>query len=209
MKSAVLLALLCASCAFELERMPFDPSPVQAGDRWTYRESNAYNGSPRGKTEYQIVATDEEGIRVEVSSDQARTTRVYPSRWSEFELVDGRRFIFAADGLERRAVAFNPETGQSIPITVYSRISGREKVSVPAGEFDAIRISRNIYVADREWYKSPTRIRQSEWYSPSVSPAVKRESRASYDDFRRSHHDGLIEGEWTRWELASHSALRR
>ncbi|HET6756978.1 MAG TPA: hypothetical protein VFH21_05140, partial [Burkholderiales bacterium] len=126
--------------------------------------------------------------------------------WSEFELVDGRHFVYPLpQDSKEKVVAFNPETRESLRVTIYSRVSGWEKVKVPAGEFDALKITRNIYVADGAWYKSQTTVRQSEWYAASAPQAVKRESQASYRDLRRSRLDGVIEGDWSRWLLTSYS----
>ena len=200
----IVVALFSASCASQVALAPFETARV--GDRWTYQESNAYNGTPIGKTDYRVLAGERDALRLEVVHGKSRVTQTYPSRWSEFELVDGRRFVFPLDETKGdEVIAINPETRESLAITVHERISGSEKIKVPAGEFDAFKISRNIYVDDAAWYKSQTRVRQSEWYTPSVAAAVKRESQASYRDLRRGRHDGLIEGDWTRWELVAYA----
>lgn len=200
----ILTALLAASCAAVIERAPV--SEARAGDRFTYQKLNAYNGNSRGEISYEALTADGEMAQLAVVEGKNRATRTYPLRWSEFELVDGRRFVYPLpQDHKERVIAFNPETRESIPVTVYSRVSGREKVKVPAGEFDALKISRNIYVDDRDWYKSQTTVRQSEWHAPATPQAVKRESQASYLDLRRSRHDGLIEGDWNRWLLTSYS----
>jgi hypothetical protein len=206
-RAALILAgLLSASCASQHARV--DTPAARAGDRWTYQESNAYNGIPTGKVDYRVLAGEGDALTLEVAHDKSksRVTHTYPPRWSEFELVDGRRFVFPLGTREGAAViARSVETQESVPIKIYERVSGPEKVRVPAGEFDAVKIFRNIYVDDADWYKSQTSVRQSEWYAPSLAAAIKRESQASYRDLRRGRHDVLIEGDWTRWELVSYS----
>jgi hypothetical protein len=191
------VALLVAAC---VTRGDLAPTAAPAtGDRWSYQKLNAYNGQLKAEVRYEVVDVTNGHVEVAVGDRRER----YPLRWSEFELVDGDRFIFPLpDTGKARVVALNPETQRILPITVYSRLSGSQKVAVPAGEFDARKISREIYVDDREWYKSQTVVRQREWYATSVSQPVMRESQASYRDLRRSRHDGLIEGDWNRWVLA-------
>jgi hypothetical protein len=204
----VILAALFASCAAPVERAPV--SEPQAGDRWTYQKLNAYNSNPKGEISYEALAVAADALKLEVAEAGRLATRTYPIRWSQFELVDGRQFVYPLqqrEGRKESVIAFSPDTQQSIPVTVYSRVSGWEKVKVPAGEFDALKISRNIYVDDRDWYKNQTRVRQSEWYASSIAQPVKHESQASYWDLRRNRHGALIEGDWNRWVLTSHSTL--
>lgn len=194
---AMVVVLFSAACATRAD-LASGLSPA-AGDRWSYQKLNAYNGQLKAEVRYEVV--DVANGHVEVAVGDRREH--YPLRWSEFELVDGDRFIFPLpDTGKARVVALNPETQRALPITVYSRASGAEKVAVPAGEFDALKISREIYVDDRQWYKSQTVVRQFEWYAPSVSQPVVRENQASYRDLRRGRHDGWIEGDWNRWVLA-------
>ncbi|MGH8771978.1 MAG: hypothetical protein ACREV2_12485, partial [Burkholderiales bacterium] len=162
----ILTALLAASCAAVVERAPV--SEARAGDRFTYQKLNAYNGNSQGVVSYEALTADGETMQLEVAEGKSRVTRTYPLRWSEFELVDGRQFVYPLPQAQKaRVTAYSPKTQQRIPVTVYSRVSGREKVKVPAGEFDALKISRNLYVDDRDWYKSQSTVWQSVWYDPA------------------------------------------
>lgn len=200
----ILVVLLAASCAATFERAPV--SELRAGDRFSYQKLNAYNGNSQGEIRYHALASEGATVQVEIAEEKSQATRSYPLRWSEFELVDGRHFVYPLpQDSKEKVVAFNPETRERLPVTIYTRVSAREKVKVPAGEFDALKVSRNIYVDDVDWYKSQTTVRQSEWYATEAPQAVKRESQASYRDLRRSRLDSVIEGDWSRWLLTSYS----
>ncbi|MGH8726980.1 MAG: hypothetical protein ACREV9_02210 [Burkholderiales bacterium] len=195
--------LLVASCATAVERLPVPET--QVGDRWTYQKLNAHNGNAAGTVNYEVLGLDGEAVRFQISDNKNVTTQTWPRQWNQFELVDGRRFVYDAGEVSGKTTAFNPATNEKVSIKIQTSFLGREKIRVPAGEFDTLKILRNIYIDDREWWKSQTRVRQISWHSPSAAQFVKQESQPSYFDLRRSRHDTLIEGDWNRWVLTDYA----
>lgn len=199
----LILVLCVASCATQVERVSLPEAKV--GDRWTYQELNAHNGNVIGSFGYEVLALEGGAVRLQVSDSKNVSTQTWPGHWNQFELVDGRRFVYDAGEVNGKTTAFNPATNEKVSIKVQTSFLGREKIRVPAGEFDTQKILRYIYVDDREWWKSQTRVRQISWYSPSAGQFVKQESQPSHFDLRRSKHDTLIEGDWSRWVLTDYA----
>ena len=58
---------------------------------------------------------------------------------------------------------------------------GWERIKVPAGEFDALRVERRVFFDYLEYtVRGRSEILEYEWYAPSVKQAVRREASAMY-----------------------------
>jgi hypothetical protein len=84
---------------------------------------------------------------------------------------------------------------------LYGSVHGWEKVRVPAGEFDAIKIVRDLYLGDPEWRRSETRRTEFDWYAPEVKWIVKQEWAEEYQD--NSGDSGRQNGDRLLRELVS------
>jgi hypothetical protein len=65
---------------------------------------------------------------------------------------------------------------------LYGKVHGWERVRVPAGEFDAIKIVTDLYLGDADWWRSETRRTERDWYAPEVKWIVKQERVEEYED---------------------------
>jgi hypothetical protein len=212
---ATLTVLLFSACATTLESERPAPVPdLRVGESWTYRELNDYNGQPLGSFRYEIMQTrpspagklfrdgepyaQPQGLQQGVYS---ATHYAYlpafmpPYAAYSFPLNSGKSWTYQT---APSAVVGN------VPLTVCAKVRGWEKVTVPAGEFDALKIVRYIYVNDVMWWRSPTRITEVDWYAPQVDAVVKRVHDSEYYDYRKTR-DMLVKGDRIRWELLSHS----
>jgi hypothetical protein len=102
-------------------------------------------------------------------------------------------------------VAKNDVTGRSMRIKVTGKVAGHERVRVPAGEFDTLRIDRVTYLDDENDSHSPTRVTESEWYAPAVGRSIKYSTKSEY--YEKVDKDGPqkpVPGEWTIYELVAY-----
>ena len=60
------------------------------------------------------------------------------------------------------------------------RVGGWEKVSTPAGAFDAIRMRVLMRLDDEEFWRYPTTCNYLVWYAPAVGAPVREEKEAEY-----------------------------
>jgi hypothetical protein len=94
-------------------------------------------------------------------------------------------------------------------VHVQARVTGWERVRVPAGEFDALRVQRYVYAGNNEYFRTQEEISQVDWYAPAVRNVVRSEGSSSHIDTSRSGGGRgrplRVRGDWLVYELASFS----
>ena len=59
---------------------------------------------------------------------------------------------------------------------------GNERVRVPAGEFDTVKIHRIIYPGDPGNFRTETRIDETDWFAPALGRSVRTETNSSWEE---------------------------
>ncbi|MFZ5555713.1 MAG: hypothetical protein ACOZDY_03145 [Pseudomonadota bacterium] len=218
-KAAVLaLSLGAVSCATPGS----GPSQVEApairtGDSWTYEVRIGYSDDLKATLRYQVVGSSGDALQFSVSGEPKTTTQSYTREWNPLTgavLADRKvdfpqaypRFSFPLGPGKtwvKEAAAVDPAGGRRMSVKVHARVSGWERIKVPAGEFNALRIDRQIYVGDYEWWRSESTVLETDWYAPEVKAVVKRETRFEYWDHLRGRN-GRMYGDNVRLELAAY-----
>ncbi len=197
------------------------PSPA-IGDTYVYRVINVYNSELRGQVSYQVDKVDPNRITVSVSSQGAL---VEPGR-IEVRTADGNWVRHALDSHGRpmmvefpagapgyafplqvgkrwsmRVPAVVLETGELRSIRIDAAVTGAERIRLPAGEFDTLKITRTIYAGDANHWYSETRIYETEWFAPTLGRAVRSEVRSEHLDLHARRGLRLTRGDWDVYEL--------
>jgi DUF3108-like len=196
------------------------------GDTYVYRISNGYNHEIRGTINYRVEKVDADRIEVAVTTDTPSLglarTEVYTKQgnWLRHPLANHdqlRDYEFAsalpvyADGgsWSVRVDAVDPATGKSNSVRVDGEVLGSERITVPAGTFDTIKIMRRVYAGDWDGFKRETHIAEIDWYAPALGRPVKSETKSSWQDLSRcSRGCPWFRGDWNIVELAATSAAR-
>jgi hypothetical protein len=174
------------------------PAPaVTVGDQWTYRISDAYTGIERGTERYQVEQVSGSRINVAVTRQGTGTDEIehYDGHWNwlkrpatnlpvfeyspvypafNFPLLPGKTW-------QGRLGATDPTDGRRFPVLVQAKVLGWERVKVPAGEFDAIKVQRIVYF--NYWIqglRGRSEITELEWYAPAIKQSVRRETNSRY-----------------------------
>lgn len=202
------------------------------GDIYVYRISNGYNSEVRGRINYRVEKVDADRIEVAVTTDtpiagNARTEIDAPNgNWLRRTLASHdqlRDLAFARPlpvyvppaGTEgawsTRVDAVEPATGRRMSVRVDGELRGNERITVPAGTFDTVKITRNTYVGDWETFMRETKIEETEWYAPALGRAVKSDSKSSWQDYSRCTRGGCpwFRGDWNIVELVEVNAAKR
>lgn len=238
-----LLALWLGGCAATAPLSQEAPSgapaavsapSVTAGDSWTYRVRDGFTGLPRGDQRHEVTRVGGDRIEVAGAVDLGDGMQVYDREWNwvrrpatdlqTFEYSPAyQAFAFpltVGKTWRSEATATDPRDGRRFPVRIDGRVLGWERVRVPAGEFDALKIERRVYIG---YWESPMRgnsvIQEYEWYAPAVKWAVKREAMASYlsysgenkgdsgfvrvGDGDQSGGPRFLRDDWLIYELAS------
>ena len=225
------LALL-AGCATNTGYMPAGaPASVAAGqakvgDFWEYAVRDGYTGLPRGVRRYEVTKSDPNHIVVDVSQDGERVdTYVYAAGWNGLDvpLTNLQRWRYTpawpayAYPLEPGKTwytivrATDPETKATYNVHTRGRVVGWERIRVPAGEFDALRVERYVYAGNQTSFKSQETILETDWYVPALNhPARSQGSSEHFDTSRGGGRDGgeyplRIRGDWLVAELVRYS----
>ena len=225
-------SMLIAACATTDERGdvggPVANAPTPAvGARWTYRGREGFRSPLIWEETHEVTAASAAGITVRVTAKggwldiQRQEMLVAPGVVRSGALMDieTRRF---ATPLERFRFPlapgetwnqwvdnYNETTQREGRINRYVRVGGWEKVSTPAGEFDAIRMRVLMRLDDEEFWRYPTTCNYVIWYAPAVGAPVREEKEAEYLE-RGDPKDGqgAIRAQHTLLELVSYSPGR-
>lgn len=228
---ALLLAAVCsiAACATPVPvgTPTTGPDRVEAprlavGDQWDYRLTDGFTRLHVANIRDRVVRAGTDGVAVErtdLDRNHVTTERLTADgRWVEharprlatlqydpplaalpFPLQVGQKWT-------ARAIVTDPAHPWRYPVRVDGVVSGWERVRVPAGEFDALRIVRTAYHMDGIATRDHTRFNEVEWYAPSIGRSVRFEGNSVSQDLGSSRGFSRLLGDWNVLEL---SALQR
>jgi hypothetical protein len=237
-----ILLLLTGACAAPLSQTP--PAGVTAevrqpelrvGDTWRYAVRDGFTSLPRAPVEYRVTEVQGDTATVEVRTGEIVSTEVYTraGNWLRRPPTNMQEFIYkppyqafafplvAGKKWNARSEATDPADGRSFPVRIQGSVLGWERVRVPAGEFDTLKVRRYVYF---DYWRSKVRgqsiIREDEWYAPALGKVVKRETTSRYLDGRFVRaNDGIVlardrdddgpryvQDDWLVYDLVSYAA---
>jgi hypothetical protein len=155
-----------------------------------------------------VTAVTPEGVTVRVTQKGPAVDNVRTEVWASPELVrvgaaydeETRRFatplvrydypLAPGKSWNQRIRNFNEMTKKEGVISNYARVGGWDKVTTPAGTFDAIRVRVLRRLDDEEFWRWPTECNYLIAYAPSVRGAVREEKEAQY--LEKGGPDGMV-----------------
>ena len=230
--SAFALLALVAGCASEPVYVPKDvpasiaPAQVKVGDFWEYRVKDAYTGLDRGLRRYDVSHAGADRIVVDVTQDgQRMDALVYAPGWNGIEhpLTNLQRFSYTpafpayAYPLEpgKRwytvVEATDPTTQRRNRVHIRAKVVGWERIKVPAGEFDALKVEREVFAGNSTGMQSQEEIMETDWYVPALKRWARSEGHSQHFDNSRGGGNGggeyplRIRGDWLIAELVRYS----
>lgn len=213
-----------AAIAAATTGLPAAASPA-AGDTYVYRVINGYNNEVRGQVQYRVDKIDADRITLSVTTDipalgTAHTEIVTKDgNWLrhpvtnhdqpvEYEFAQAYpAYVFPLEARKSwslRVNAVNVATGRRNSVRVDGNVLGMERISVPGGSFDTIKVRRRVYAGDWDGFRLETNIIETDWYAPQLGRPVRSESTSSYmqpDRCDEYHACVPILGDWNVLEL--------
>jgi hypothetical protein len=198
---AMLVALaLTAGCAGPgVADGPAANAPaLRTGDRWVYHGEDGFRQKVVWEETHEITGIDAAGIRVHVALQNPSLDVQRDELWKAPGVVDvgalmdieTRRFALP---LERYRFPLAPRASWSQildnvnetvqregQISRFARVDGWERITTPAGTFDALRIRVIMRLDDQEFWRSATECNYLVWYAPDVGATVREEKQAQY-----------------------------
>lgn len=228
----VAVALFLAGCATSDQRgdssgpVAEAPSP-KVGARWTYRGREGFRSPVLWEETHEVTEAGAQGVSVRVTLKGPSVDVERRERWAAPGLlqvgalmdIETRRFatpliryrfpLTPGETWNQWVDNFNETSNRAGQINRYVRVGGWEKVSTPAGVFDAIRMRVLMRLDDEEFWRYPTTCNYLIWYAPAVGAPVREEKEAEYferGDLRDGQ--GTIRAQHTLLELVSYTPGR-
>ncbi len=220
--AAIIAALIGGLCA------PLSMAAPAAGDTYVYRVINGYNNETVGYVRQALTpASNAQGQVVAVAVDNRALglprTDVYTGegQWLrrpldnhgmpvEYEFTPALPAVQSplASG-QSWSVRVNAMAGEvRRSVRVDGAVLGTERLRVPAGEFDTVKIRRTIYPGDAGDFKTETQIFEVDWYAPALGRSVRTETKSKWlQPCRRSVCE--YRGDWFVYELTEAQAAAK
>lgn len=196
----------------------FEPLPaprLSVGERWRYALTDLYNGGALGTASVELLAvTPEIRLAVLLPGAPAPVEERYVDAWTVIsEAVFDRPVTYETP---MALVPPGARAGQSSAASTGYRAEGSsrrlrwqqrwravgwERVTVPAGAFDALRIERLVNFEHPDPFRYDPFRRDLLWYAPAAGRWVRREWTGDYMSGGPTPHAGRSLEERVRWEL--------
>lgn len=229
-KPAALVAvgvLIVAACAAPLPQTPprgqsaeVAAPTVRSGAAWNYIAHDGYTGLPRGTATYRVAAVQGDDVTVEVTHDSRARTERYTRDWNwrERAMTNLQNFRYdppyaalpfpltAGKTWRSYVQSTDPATGKVNRVRIDGKVLGWDRIKVPAGEFDALKVRRYVYAGNAAFFKTEERIEEYDWYAPQPGIVVRHEARSEHMDTSMNCKGqcNVVRGDWLVMELASH-----
>ena len=163
---------------------------IKLGDSWLFDRIDGFKNARVHSTVATVIAVDDQQIKIEWKrpDDGTVTTetcnrglnRLVSENSAGTETVDPfyPRYVFPLEvgkTWERTvAVTRSRRPERKIALSLSGKVVGRERITVPAGTFDALKVEvegfYNVSDTQKKW---TGRVAQALWYAPAVKHAVK------------------------------------
>lgn len=231
---AALTVVLVGGCAYPGAEIIAESGAAHAaveapelavGSRWVYRASDGFRAPVVWTETREVVARDSSGYTVRVTQHGPDVDGTRTEIWSAPGVVrvgalfndETRQFktpllryrfpLIPGASWNQWIDDYNETTKKAGQINHYVRVEGWDRVTTPAGTFDAIRMRVLMRLDDQEFWREPTTCNDVIWYAPTVGAPVREEKDAEYRE-RGDQRDGLdvVRTQHALLELESYSA---
>jgi len=219
------------SAALVIATTALAATPPITGDAYVYQLVNGYNKETRGKVSYQIARVEPDRITVSVTPDNPEAgkqrTEVFnqEGNWLAHEVESHGQKVHYEFAAAYPAYVFPLEQGKSWSLRVSATVAGEqrarsvrvdgkvlgaERIRVPAGEFDTIKVRRYVYPGDHAFLLSETYVTEIDWYAPALGRAVRTERNSIYLDLNSCGFARCeARGDWDIYELVESRPAKR
>lgn len=167
------------------------------GDTWTYRHTTPQSGHRQGGIHQLTITSGTSDVFVDGSSQQGRRSKgrylmgpgdvsmLLPHFLNSDSLEAGARIV--------KIAYLDPDCPANKVCSTRAWVVGKERVSVPAGEFEASKVTVEHAWTPRGPSGDSGAKTLTMWYSPLVNRAVKFSSRGTRSEYFESDFDLELE----------------
>jgi len=200
--AATAVVLLVSACA-SLEGNPGPPAAAptyRVGDRWVYHVEDGYRQRFFWDETHEIVSIEPNliTVKIDIKGDTLNGQRieklsapgivlqgaVYEAETRRFDpaLIRFQFPMAPGDRWNQRVRDLDQEPGPYGPIVRAVTVRGWQKITTPAGTFDAILLDIVMTLDDETFWRFPTQCQYRAWYSPEVGNIVRETKRSQWID---------------------------
>lgn len=175
---------------------PSSAPDVHVGDNWKFRTLDGFTNETQFEATHRVVEINDREIVIELHnlSKDKTALRYFTREWNAVDTDDGKydpyypefKFPLAAGTTWSEKYTWISSAGVASSGYVTAKVSAQEKVTVPAGTFDAYRIDRDQEVRGNNETAVVTNTHFTTWYAPAVRRFVRREWTVTRDGRVRS-----------------------
>ena len=221
------LVLVLAGCATPLPQVPpagiaarVDAPRMKPGDTWRYAARDGYTSLPKEALEYRVAAIAGDTITMTLQHGDTVSAERYTRdlSWIEKPMTNLQDFRYsppypalpfpleAGKKWHAYVQATDPATGRTNRVRIDGEVLGWERVTVPAGVFDTLKVHRLVYAGNHDFFRGEEHIRETDWYAPQIGKIVKQSNSSEYLDMSRGCDDAgactmWVNNDWTVLEL--------
>ena len=184
------------------------PAPAPAvGDSWTYQYTDVWKGAKGNINRMEVASIDEAGVHIAIkraASGALINTQLFSTDMNPIErggmhfAPSFARYAFPlAPGKEwsSEVVGDNSKAGKQWQYQIKGKVLEWEKVRVPAGEFEALKVVIDAQYADANG-NAGGKLSETVWFVPALNNYVKLDYQDSDAQGRLYSRDS--------WELMSY-----
>jgi hypothetical protein len=182
-----------------------DPGPIRVGDRWTYNIKDGVTGDLKHAVTLVVIEVDQKEITTRVTGrGNSPFTIFFDPGWSRIddgtwkhrpsELTGVRTPLEVGKEWRAEGNSMNMHSGLVFRTSAFTKVTGQERVTVPAGTFDTFRVEPMVRMTNTADQTKSSTITGVIWYAPAINRWVKRISEFRYEGrLRDSTIDELTE----------------
>jgi hypothetical protein len=179
------------------------------GDRWVYRVQDGFRAPIVWDETHEVTAIGPQGINVRVTAKGPTVDTERLEQWAAPGVArSGAVFALESKHFEPALVRYqfplapgerwsqqvrdpNEPAGPYGPLDRYTTVGGYEKITTPAGTYDAIRLRVFMRLDDETFWRHATECNYLVWYAPALGASVRELRDAEYQEKGSSRFDGL------------------
>jgi len=220
--AAALVVGACASIDTGGAVGPPAPAPdYRVGDRWVYHVVDGYRAKIVWDETHEITAVAPDGITVKVAARGSTFNvdrvekwpapgvvlqgSVYEDETNRFDpaLVRYKFPLVTGERWDQRLIDLDKPPAPYGGITRHVAVGGYERITTPAGTFDAIGLRVIMQMDDETFWRYPTECNYLVWYAPAVGGPVREDKRSQWRDKGGQDASGYHPGQYATVELVS------
>ncbi|HET7095910.1 MAG TPA: hypothetical protein VFJ68_00880 [Casimicrobiaceae bacterium] len=192
----------------------------RVGDRWVYHGDDGFRVKTEWDETHEVTTIGADGIAARITlkggldltrtelwsaPGQVKVGAIFDNATRRFEEPLHRYDFPLAPGKvwNQWVWNFNEFTKARGQINRYVSVSGWEKVTTPAGTFDAIKLWMVMRLDDETFWRFATTCNYTVWYAPAAKAIVREERRAQYVEKSGEHGGATIRAQYGVIELVS------